>query len=135
MHYLHLFNRELHMSKVKQIIGFVGLFVLSALAMEDPTIFINVPSLLIVVGMTGCALLFTNVKTGTADFWRLTRLYAMGSGGFGTLIGLVLMLVALDDPAKIGPAIAISILTVLYAVFIGYFIALPMENRSRMASR
>jgi flagellar motor component MotA len=54
------------MSKAKQIIGFIGLFVLSALAMEDPMVFINVPSLVIVFGMTACALLFTNVKQGTA---------------------------------------------------------------------
>jgi len=122
------------MSKAKPIIGFIGLFVLSALAMEDPFAFVNVPSLVIVLGMTACALLFTNVKLGTAEFWRLTRLYAMGSGAFGTLIGFVLMLGNLEDPAQLGPSIAVSILTVLYAVFIGYFIALPMENRCRNVS-
>jgi flagellar motor component MotA len=135
IYYSKFFDRRLHMSKAKQIIGFIGLFVLSALAMEDPTVFINVPSLVIVFGMTACALLFTNVKQGTAEFWRLTRLYAMGSGGLGTLIGFVLMLGSLEDPAAIGPSLAVAILTVLYAVFIGYFIALPMEHRCRNASR
>jgi flagellar motor component MotA len=121
------------MSNVKSIIGFVGLFVLCGLAMEDPIKFVNLPSLVIVFGMTGCALLFTNVKIGTAEFWRLTRLYAMGSGGFGTLIGLVLMLGSMDDPAKPGTNLAVGFLPLLYAVFFGYFIALPIEHRSRYA--
>ena len=119
------------MTKAKPIIGFIGLFVLTALSMADPMIFINIPSLLIVFGMTGCALLFTDVETGTADFWRLARLYAFGSGALGTLIGFVLMLGSLEDPAAIGPSMAVAILTVLYAVFFGFFIALPMENRKR----
>ena len=123
------------MCKVKQIVGFIGLFVLSALAMEDPLVFVNVPSLLIVFGMTASALLFTNVAWHTAEFWRLARLYAMGSGALGTLIGLVLILGSLEDPEQLGPSLAIAILTVLYAVFFGYFIAMPMENKTYSSTR
>ena len=42
----------------------------------------------------------------------------MGTGYVGTLIGAVLMLGSLEDPAAIGPSLAIAILTILYAVIL-----------------
>ena len=44
----------------------------------------------------------------------------------GTLIGCIIMLKNLDDPAAIGPGLAIGILTVLYAVYLKYFICKPI---------
>ena len=37
------------------------------------------------------------------------------------------MLANIDDPAAIGPGMAIAILTVLYAVFFKYFICKPIS--------
>jgi chemotaxis protein MotA len=40
------------------------------------------------------------------------------------------MLGGMNDPAAIGPSIALALLTTLYGVLIGYFFALPMEHRA-----
>ena len=45
------------------------------------------------------------------------------------MIGLVLMLANLDDPAKIGPAMAVCLLTVLYGTILKYFIYAPILHR------
>ena len=114
---------------IKKIIAVLGVIGLPLLAMEDPRVFINIPSILIVVGMTASALLFSDAKIKTAEFWRLARKYSIGSGVVGTVIGLVLMLANLEDPAAIGPSMAIALLTVFYGTFIGLFIARPLENQ------
>lgn len=49
-------------------------------------------------------------------------------GMLGTLIGLVAMLVNMDDPSAIGPAMAVALLTTFYGAFIGNIFGAPMEN-------
>lgn len=50
-------------------------------------------------------------------------------GMFGTLVGLVQMLSSMDDPTKIGPAMAVALLTTLYGVLIANLIALPIADK------
>jgi chemotaxis protein MotA len=50
-------------------------------------------------------------------------------GMIGTLIGLVQMLSTMDDPAKIGPAMAIALLTTLYGSLIAALIANPIADK------
>lgn len=50
-------------------------------------------------------------------------------GMIGTLVGLVQMLGAMDDPSKIGPSMAIAILTTLYGAIIANIIALPLSEK------
>ncbi|MCW9035815.1 MAG: MotA/TolQ/ExbB proton channel family protein [Rhodospirillales bacterium] len=50
-------------------------------------------------------------------------------GMIGTLIGLVQMLGNLDDPASIGPAMAIAMLTTFYGAVIANLMALPMADK------
>ncbi len=50
-------------------------------------------------------------------------------GMIGTLVGLVQMLSSLSDPAAIGPAMAIAMLTTLYGALIANLIALPMADK------
>lgn len=50
-------------------------------------------------------------------------------GMIGTLVGLVAMLANLDDPAAIGPGMAIALLTTLYGALIAQFIALPIADK------
>ena len=118
------------MKSIKPAIGCIVMVTLVCLAMEDPLAFVNAPSILIVVGLTCGALLFSGAAFNTPAFWNQVRRYSIGSGVVGTLIGVVLMLGSMDDPAVIGPSIAIALLTALYGVLIGYFIALPMEHRA-----
>jgi chemotaxis protein MotA len=50
-------------------------------------------------------------------------------GMIGTLVGLVQMLGSMDDPSKIGPSMAIAILTTLYGALIANIIALPISEK------
>ncbi len=53
-------------------------------------------------------------------------------GMLGTLVGLVQMLNTLDDPASIGPAMAIALLTTLYGAFIAQLMALPLADKLQL---
>ena len=50
-------------------------------------------------------------------------------GMIGTLIGLVQMLSAMDDPKSIGPAMAVALLTTLYGAIIAPAIAIPLAEK------
>ncbi len=54
---------------------------------------------------------------------------APAMGMIGTLIGLVQMLSNMDDPKKIGPAMAVALLTTLYGAVIANAIALPLADK------
>lgn len=51
-------------------------------------------------------------------FHRLADV-TVSSGLAGTLVGLVLMLMQLDDPSHIGPSMAVALLTLLYGLLFG----------------
>lgn len=55
-------------------------------------------------------------------------------GMIGTLIGLVQMLAALEDPSSIGPAMAVALLTTLYGALLANVIALPLADKLKMRS-
>ena len=55
-------------------------------------------------------------------------------GMIGTLIGLVQMLSSMDDPASIGPAMAVALLTTLYGAVIANFICLPIAEKLALRS-
>ena len=50
-------------------------------------------------------------------------------GMIGTLIGLVQMLQALDDPAAIGPGMAVALLTTLYGAVLAFLIFGPIADK------
>ncbi len=54
---------------------------------------------------------------------------APAMGMIGTLIGLVQMLSAMDDPKSIGPAMAVALLTTLYGAVIANAFALPIADK------
>ncbi len=60
---------------------------------------------------------------------------APSMGMIGTLIGLVQMLRALDDPSSIGPAMAVALLTTFYGAVLAFLIFNPiaekLEDRTR----
>jgi chemotaxis protein MotA len=49
-------------------------------------------------------------------------------GMIGTLIGLVAMLVNMDDPSAIGPAMAVALLTTMYGAMIGNIVGNPIAT-------
>lgn len=61
--------------------------------------------------------------------------FAPAFGMIGTLIGLVIMLQNMADPASIGPAMAIALLTTLYGALLANLVALPMAEKLGLRSR
>lgn len=53
-------------------------------------------------------------------------------GMIGTLVGLVQMLSKMDDPAAIGPAMAIALLTTLYGALVASLFALPIADKLKL---
>ncbi len=130
----------------------IGLIISGILMGGSIALFINLPSVAIVVGFT---VFFTFAyhsagKTLEAFFtafgkeklpadeaqqhlrvlWT-ARSLASASGVIGSLIGFVNMLANMDDPKNIGPAMAVALLTLFYAVLIAEGIVGPLINRLR----
>jgi chemotaxis protein MotA len=59
---------------------------------------------------------------------------APAMGMIGTLIGLVQMLANMSDPASIGPAMAVALLTTLYGAIIANAFAQPMADKLARSS-
>jgi len=59
---------------------------------------------------------------------------APGLGMLGTLVGLVQMLNNMGDPASVGPAMAVALLTTFYGAFIDQVIASPLADKLNMKS-
>ena len=55
--------------------------------------------------------------------------FAPAYGMAGTLVGLILMLQNLTDPASIGPAMAIAIITTFYGVIAANVFLIPWKNK------
>jgi len=67
--------------------------------------------------------------------WRAAADAAPAMGMIGTVIGLIRMFSAMDDPAKIGPGMALALLTTLYGVIVANCIAGPIAARLERLSR
>ncbi len=50
-------------------------------------------------------------------------------GMIGTLVGLVQMLATMDDPASIGPSMAVALLTTLYGAILANLFFLPLADK------
>lgn len=66
--------------------------------------------------------------------WGARVFTAMGDvapamGMIGTLVGLVQMLSAMDDPKAIGPAMAVALLTTLYGAIMANMFAIPIADK------
>lgn len=73
-------------------------------------------------------------RAGARAFSLLTDV-APAMGMVGTLIGLVDMLANMDDPSKIGPAMAVALLTTLYGVLIAQIIANPIAEKLELRTQ
>ncbi len=61
--------------------------------------------------------------------------YTPAFGMIGTLIGLVIMLNHMDDPARIGPGMAVALLTTFYGAVAAYAVFAPMADKLAIRSR
>lgn len=63
------------------------------------------------------------------NFFKKLGDVAPAMGMIGTLIGLVSMLVNMDDPKTIGPAMSVALLTTMYGSMIANMISLPLADK------
>ena len=69
-----------------------------------------------------------NLETYIFYFERLMTFHK-GCGGIGILIGFILVCQNLNDPASIGPVLAVMLLSILYALVMAYVIFLPVKTK------
>lgn len=128
-----------------RILGFIVLIAAVIIALAQP-FFIDIASAIIVLGLTIAGLLasfgggvgagFKAISSSTANrdtillgiavFERGKSMAVMAGGIMGTFIGLVIMLKNMDDPAALGPGMALGFLTTLYSLVLGYGVFAPL---------
>lgn len=69
-----------------------------------------------------------------ASVWDAIGAYGPAMGMIGTLIGLVQMLQNLSDPAAIGPAMAVALLTTFYGSLLANIVGVPIANKLQQRS-
>ena len=133
------------------VFGLLGIgMILAAILMGSSlSIFINAPSALLVFGGTLCLSLafFRLSELGSAlraardgggthrdvVVLRALRSLAMHTGLVGMISGIVGMLNDLNDPAAIGPSMAVALLSILYAVILSEGVFGPLASRASHA--
>jgi len=70
-----------------------------------------------------------------AELLSMMGTYAPAFGMIGTLIGLVLMLQNMDDPASIGPSMAVALITTFYGALLSNAIFIPASGKLRVFAR
>ncbi|HUT71819.1 MAG TPA: motility protein A [Desulfatiglandales bacterium] len=70
-----------------------------------------------------------------AEIFSTMGAYAPALGMIGTLIGLVQMLQTMDDPSRIGPAMAVALLTTFYGSIMANIICLPISGKLKTRSK
>ena len=143
-----------HSSLVSRCAGYlggIGLIVIAIVLGSSLLNFINAPALMIV--FTGALLftaaahgfesLFAALNAGVGSLTESNKASAhshatvlltlrntfLGAGAVGALIGTVQMLSVMDDPSKIGPSMAVAILSLLYGFLLADLLVGPLANR------
>ena len=68
---------------------------------------------------------------GAIEAWAGAAEVAPAMGLVGTIIGLIRMFASIDDPAALGGAMAVALLTTLYGAVLATLIAMPVAARLR----
>ncbi|MBM66352.1 MAG: hypothetical protein CMH55_08980 [Myxococcales bacterium] len=106
------------------------------------TVVVIVPSVLLAAGYHGPGALGAAISAADGEepveaglgakhrqVLQSLRALLCACGGLGFLIGLVHMLQNLSDPTAVGPALAVALLTGLYAVIASELIVAPLIGR------
>jgi len=76
----------------------------------------------------------TRHRNGKNVFEQMGR-FAPAFGMIGTLMGLIMMLRSMDDPAAIGPGMAVALITTLYGAIVANVLCLPIAEKLGFISR
>jgi chemotaxis protein MotA len=60
--------------------------------------------------------------------------YAPSWGMIGTMVGLILMLLKLDDPEALGPALSVALVTTFYGCIMANFLCNPVAAKLKQIS-
>ena len=133
---------------VVRVAGYLVILFALLAAMGDPIMFIDIPTFLVVVGLTAWSLLLSGLGRGWQEGLRALlspersseealrtglalvrsgRSGALAGGGLAAVFGLIRILRHLQEPAIIGPGMAMLLLGLFYAVVLAYFILLPLQ--------
>lgn len=132
------------------IVIFIAILVGTIILGTPITVFLNLPSILIIVLITATMLmasgLFNDFKRAFKVIMSRDNLFSkveieksylaieltikliINSGLLGSLIGLIQLLGTLNNPSTIGPNVAVMLLTLFYGLF-GTFIFMPIKAR------
>lgn len=72
-------------------------------------------------------------ETG-AGIYKTWGALAPAFGMIGTLIGLIAMLAQLDDPSKLGPGMAVALITTFYGALMANLVLIPMSTKLELRS-
>ena len=136
--YKHVSQVELieQITEIAEIMRRQGPIALEGVDVDDP--FFRRGVRMIADGFTAEAIRTSLERERDLDYERLHESHtifkalgeaAPGMGMVGTLIGLVSMFAHMDDPKKIGPGMAIALLTTLYGAFFANVILLPIADK------
>lgn len=76
-----------------------------------------------------------NRHSGAVELWNAMASYAPALGMIGTVIGLVHMLRTMNDPASIGPAMAVALITTFYGAILANLVFLPICGKLKHRAR
>jgi chemotaxis protein MotA len=86
-------------------------------------------------------ILTTEMRTSTDQAWRSVQVwetmgnFAPAMGLIGTLIGLIQMLGALQDPTTVGPAMSMALVATLYGSIAANLVFFPIAGKLRLLAQ
>lgn len=73
--------------------------------------------------------------TNVSSIYEMMAVYAPSWGMIGTMIGLILMLLRLDDPAGMGGLMSVALITTFYGCIVANFLCNPIAFKLQQISR
>jgi chemotaxis protein MotA len=119
-----------------------GLIALDRSVIEDPDVAAAVAATVDGAARTDIEALLLHLRTrrterhrAAFEIWSGAAEAAPAMGMIGTLVGLVQLFTAMRDPATIGGAMAVALLSTLYGAALANLVALPIAARLKRLAR
>ena len=90
-------------------------------------VFLDIPSLLGVVLICSSIVLLSGAR-GKKEVFQIVQKAVIPAGVFISMIAIVVIMRMLEDPATIGPNLAVAVLSIFYSVLI-YLVLIPVNKR------
>lgn len=129
-------NEDNRKSSLGQLIvgGILGILTLvllfSSMSGTRPdmlAVFLDMPSLLGVVLICSSIVLLSGAR-GKKEVFQIVQKAVIPAGVFISMIAIVVIMRMLEDPATIGPNLAVAVLSIFYSVLI-YLVLIPVNKR------